>query len=440
MAEPAAASAPARADGLDVPGVIDLAQCSEFRQTLVARPPRIVHGASAAILAILGAAIAWAAATRADTVVRAPARVRPASGALRSFAAPSGEEVTSAIAGRVAEVAFRPGQSVRAGDALVRLDTARLDSEIAGVEQQIAALGDELAHMDRLAALLDDQFGADQARADAELSYTAGTVHEGLARRRSELRAAQAEQRAAQQELERVTGLVAGGAASRADLQAAELRASRAREAVATASLPVGAGRIEVLRRERGLAERDHEVASERLRLDAAGKRAALAAARQKLAGLGIDKQQTVVRAHIDGVVTTGELRVGDLVDPSRPLCAIAPAGGVRIDAAVGPADVAQIHPGMPVRVRLDAYDAQRDGVASGVVEAISPDAAALAAPGGGQAAYYLVRVSLDDDRVGDSRIRLGMTGEAEIITGRPRLLSVLLSDLHRAISLGGSP
>jgi adhesin transport system membrane fusion protein len=303
MAEPAAAAAPVRRDD---PDAIDLAQCSEFRQALVARPPRIVHGASATILAILGAATAWAAATRADTVVRAPARVRPTSGALRSFAAASGEEVTAAIAGRVAEVAFRPGQSVRAGDALVRLDSARLDSEIAGVEQQVAALDDELAHMERLAALLDDQFGAGQARADAELSYTAGTVHEGLARRRSELRAAQAEQRAAQQELERVAGLVAGGAASRADLQTAELRASRAREAVATASLPVEAGRIEVLRRERGLAARDHDVASERLRLDAAGKRGALAAARQRLAGLRVDKQQTVVRAHIDGVVTTG--------------------------------------------------------------------------------------------------------------------------------------
>jgi hypothetical protein len=49
------------------------------------------------------------------------------------------------------------------------------------------------------------------------------------------------------------------------------------------------------------------------------------------------------------------------------------------------------------------------------------------------------VRVSLDDDRVGGSRIKLGMTGEAEIITGRPRLLSVLLGDLRRSISLGGS-
>jgi hypothetical protein len=57
--------------------VVDLNACTEFRQTLQARPPAVVHGAALLSLALLGAALTWAALTQADLVVRAPCVVRP---------------------------------------------------------------------------------------------------------------------------------------------------------------------------------------------------------------------------------------------------------------------------------------------------------------------------------------------------------------------------
>ena len=59
--------------------ILDLADCTEFRQTLLARPPKIVHGTAGLLVVLLGVALAWAAATRANLVVRAPGRVRPVS-------------------------------------------------------------------------------------------------------------------------------------------------------------------------------------------------------------------------------------------------------------------------------------------------------------------------------------------------------------------------
>ena len=59
--------------------VLDLADCTEFRQTLLARPPKILHGTAALLVALLGAALAWSATTRANLVVRATGRVRPVS-------------------------------------------------------------------------------------------------------------------------------------------------------------------------------------------------------------------------------------------------------------------------------------------------------------------------------------------------------------------------
>ena len=53
--------------------VLDLADCTEFRQALQARPPRIVHGTLVLLVALLGTALAWAAVTQANLVVRARA-------------------------------------------------------------------------------------------------------------------------------------------------------------------------------------------------------------------------------------------------------------------------------------------------------------------------------------------------------------------------------
>src|ERR1700752_1049751 len=55
---------------------IDLADCTEFRQTLQARAPAVVHGTTWLLVTLLGTALVWAALTKADLVVQASGRVR----------------------------------------------------------------------------------------------------------------------------------------------------------------------------------------------------------------------------------------------------------------------------------------------------------------------------------------------------------------------------
>ncbi len=66
-------------------------------------------------MALLGAALVWAALTRADLVVRVSGRVRPISTLAKVFI-PGREDIVSAgSGGRVVEVRFREGQEVRRG-------------------------------------------------------------------------------------------------------------------------------------------------------------------------------------------------------------------------------------------------------------------------------------------------------------------------------------
>ena len=119
--------------------ILDLADCTEFRQTLLARPPRIAPGTVALLALLLGAALVWAALTRADLVVRAAGRVRPVTAPVKVFNAGRGEALSASTGGRVIEVNCREGDEVRRGDVLVRLDTGRLDNDIARRKQAIQA-------------------------------------------------------------------------------------------------------------------------------------------------------------------------------------------------------------------------------------------------------------------------------------------------------------
>jgi hypothetical protein len=50
---------------------------TEWTETALAQPPRILARLAAIVAIVLAAAVAWAWFARVDHVVRAPARVRP---------------------------------------------------------------------------------------------------------------------------------------------------------------------------------------------------------------------------------------------------------------------------------------------------------------------------------------------------------------------------
>jgi hypothetical protein len=59
--------------------IVELSRCTPIRQALEARPPRAAHATVLTLVVLLGTAVAWSALTTAETVVQAPARVRPST-------------------------------------------------------------------------------------------------------------------------------------------------------------------------------------------------------------------------------------------------------------------------------------------------------------------------------------------------------------------------
>jgi multidrug resistance efflux pump len=418
--------------------LVDLAQCSQFRQTLQARPPRVVHGAAFLVIALLTAAVVWAALTRADLVVRAAGRMRPVTAPQKVMATFRGEVLTGGAGALVREVSFREGDSVKQGQVLLRLDTARLDNEIARVKRQIAAEEEEIQKGKEMAALLDRQCESSRAKLEAELAKADVTIQLAIERRQSELRTAEAELRHAQADEARKRKLVSRRVAAPADLETAVFKLSEAGEKLAQARLPVETGQRDVLLRTlAGLAE-DHRIKLAELAVKQQTNQSELDAARLDLANLQLEQRQAEIRAPASGVVTTGEIKPGDTLEPSKPVLEIAEQNGFRFEVAVAADEMEHVGLGMPVRIRLDAFDYQRYGTIEGTVRYISADSTVNQEDG---SVFYLVKVDVEAREVGRGELReaikLGLTGQAEILTGSETLLSLLVQKIRRTISLG---
>ena len=221
-------------------------------------------------------------------------------------------DVGSTLTARVAHVLVREGAQVRAGDALVRLES------------------DELQ-----AALVQAQ--AAQTQAQARLQGLRST---GRAQTQSSLAQAQATVHAAQADVVRTQQLVAQGFLSPARLDEAQRALGVAQAAQTGAAAQVQAS-----------AESGTDVSQAQAQLDAA--RAATQAAQARLS-------QMVLRAPGDAQVLTRTVEPGQIVQPGRALLSLALVGPTQLKAQADERFLAELVPGQPATVVADAFASQR--------------------------------------------------------------------------------
>lgn len=395
------------------------------------------------VVAILG----WAAWATIEEVVRADGRAEP-TGQVKLVNHPRG--------GLVSELLVAEGQLVTAGDTLLRLDAsvgarerdevdgrlalrraevARLEAEVAGV-----ALQAERADPPIRPDLLAQQRQLQQARA-AGMAARVAALTEAVAGRRGDL-------------------AVAGAELDRTTAGARQVGA----QAVAVRELT-----------ERGLYPKLRFLALEKQRVDSDGERqkavmgraaatAALAEARARLSTLErewrstllaelaeatgerdrLTQQARAMHAMVDGLElrapvtgTVLDLTVkapGQAVAANDTILRLVPAGGaLLVQARVANADIGRVHPGMPARVKVSAYDWLRFGTLQGTVTRIAADATSRSER---EAPSYVVTVTIDRQQLGptsDARpVVPGMAAQVEFQVGSRNVLSYLTDQFRK--------
>ena len=223
------------------------------------------------------------------------------------------EDVFPRVTGRIVEMPVYPGDAVRPGQLVARLDSVELSSRVAEAEAALSTTR------------------ANHAQMEADL----GAAHHAVAQMDKELAMVDAELTYARSVIARTERLFTAGAVSRQ-----EYESDRAMAATAEA------------RRQAALAKLEQSRASEiaaRKKIEAAD--AMVSQARAMLATATIVRDYVAIVAPTSGYVVKRLVAPGVLVQPGMAILKVAQIDRVRLQANVGEKDLASIRVGSPVTV-----------------------------------------------------------------------------------------
>jgi adhesin transport system membrane fusion protein len=155
--------------------------------------------------------------------------------------------------------------------------------------------------------------------------------------------------------------------------------------------------------------------------------------------------EHTQLLSPVDGVVKVLRINtVGGVLRGGDELMQISPTDvGLVAEVRITPADIGLLKTGLPVAVKIDAFDYAIYGQLTGQLEYISSDTLTEQAPNGQATVYYRARVRIDahqdNARIPLGLLKPGMTLAADVRTGTRSVLTYLLKPVLKAFMGAGS-
>jgi membrane fusion protein (multidrug efflux system) len=305
--------------------------------------------------------------------------------------------VAPKVRGLVAQVLVGHNQTVRRGDALVRIDPEEFDARVAAANADVADA--EAAAVSARAALVS---------LDAEQRLAGSNIRAA----QTNIAAADAENVRAQADRKRYEDLADSGAVARRDVERFRAAAVGAQSAAerSRAQLSVSQDQAGVTAAKRatllaGVAQADAAVAR---------ARAALVLARQ-------DQAHAVIISPIDGVVGDRQAEPGDYVQPGTRLMTIVPTKALYVVANFKETQVERMLPGQTAVIKVDALGGQ---VLTGHVESFAPGSGSQFSllpfePGTGNFTKIVqrvpVRIRIDPGQADAARLRPGLSTTVKV-------------------------
>ncbi len=250
--------------------------------------------------------------------------------------------VAPQVSGQVATVQVNDNQMVKAGQVLVTLDPRNFEVSVAvaqaTLERDRAQTGNAAANVSRQPAVISQQ--------DASVESA-----------KARLRFSQADQK-------RYAALAATGAGSGQQRQQTEsqLRQDQASLQGEQASLDAARLQMDVLKKQKSASEAT--VQGDQAQLDQAK----------------LNLSYTRILAPMDGMVGQRTVQVGDIVSPGAQLLTVVPLGRVFIQASYREVDLIHVRSGQHVKIHVDAYNIDVDGVVDSVPPATGSTFASIPA------------------------------------------------------------
>lgn len=388
----------------------DLAYMHDVREALMAQA---TPGSSAILylmVVLTTVAVVWASISKVDEVTQAEARVIPYSR----------EQVVNSLEGGVlSALLVAEGDTVKQGQPIVRLEPTRFEAQYQeGVSRQLS-LKAARARARAEAFNLPLAFPPEVARHTQLVSNETQTFQARMKTLEESVAALRKSQALIANELQISEKLAAQGLFSVVELSRLRRQENDINQQIAE-------------RMNRFRADANAEL----VRID--GELAQLV---PNLNARFDTYKRTTLTAPVNGVVKNLRITtLGAAVPPSAPILDIVPADAkLLFEARLDPKDVSHVQSGLPVAIKLAAYDTSIYGELSGSVVLVSPDTfredvrSSEAAQGG----YYRVmiesEINPEDPRQKKMQIIPGMTATVQIKTGDKTILKYLMKPLSKA-------
>lgn len=386
--------------------------------------------------------ILWAGVARIDEVTRGMGKVVPSSKA---------QLVQAATPATITAIMVRPGQMVKKGQLLARLDDSqsssalgqlkaeneRLEARAARLEQEGTGTGSDCAEGSacaeeaRLAELRQATAQSRESALAAAVEQRRRDLQEGMAT----VASLESSAKLARDQVNMLAPLAAKGIVPQTELMTAQREmvdvqgrlaaarqgVARAQAAIREASAQLSEARFDF--REKALNERS-EITTK------------IAVNAENMKGAAARLERNELRAPATGYVNDVKVTtVGGFVSAGEQLMQVVPVGEkLLVEARVAPKDIAFIKVGDKANVKVTAYDFSIYGGLTGRVRNISADSIYDEVE---RQAYYSVMVETDKAFLVKNGQRLpimpGMICDVEIITGAKSVLAYLLKPVLRA-------
>jgi ATP-binding cassette subfamily C protein LapB len=354
----------------------------------------------------------WAALFEIEQTVRAQGQIIPTART---------QVIQSADGGVLEKLLVEEGQSVKAGQELAILERERSQASYDESRAKAVALSVALARTQAEALGRAPEFGP-ALRTDPKIVAVQQDLYEQRKRSlQDELTSLQQGLDMALEELRMNEALLKNGDTSR-------LEVMRAKRQTVEIEAKINATRNKYLQDARAEATKlAEDLAAMAYKLD------------ERRSVLG----HTVLTAPIAGVVkylkvTTigGVLRAGDEMMQISPT-----EGGMVFEVKINPVDIGQLQLGLPVAIKLDAFDYSVYGNLEGTLVYLSSDTLVEQAANGQSNSYYRAHVNLDADKARSHPnpmlaavvLKPGMTATVDIRTGQRSVLKYLAKPIYKA-------
>lgn len=388
----------------------------------------------------------WSMLSKVDEVGSAKGQLEPKD---KTF------ELDAAVAGEVAEINVKEGETLKQGQVLVELESDITQTEL---QQAQAKLEGQMNRLSQLKLMKNQLQGgttiAQQQQGKAIAASQLAQIEETqqkLNHSRTQRDIANERLARDQGEVERYRSLVDDGVVAEVQVVAQQRLVDATREELNQASSDVeqAEAQLQSQREQYEGTLRDNELAlleTQRQAKDLDSQMAELQGeinqTKEQINTLNFQLQQREIRSPINGVLFQLPIeKPGAVVQPGQLVAQIAPENTPLVLRADMPSQESGfLEVGMPVRIKFDAYPYQDYGIVEGHVTWISPNSETTEAPQGSVQTFELeVALNRTYVQTGEKRIALtpGQTATAEVVVRQRRVIDFLL-DPFKKLQTGG--